>query len=91
MRLVEIVNGLLTRYESRLLPDPSKQTNVDSPDARALSDLIDTLLRVDSGRYGMCEECGDVISYQRLLEAPTSVYCGACSGHETWRPAKMPS
>jgi len=87
MRLVEYLDSLLARYEARLLPETSIEVVIANPDPRSLSELIDALLRVDSGRFGLCEECGEAISFQRLLESPTAVVCGSCMGHETWRPS----
>jgi RNA polymerase-binding transcription factor DksA len=91
MKLVEVTDIVLTRYESRLLPESTRRSIKSSGDARGLSELIDALLRVDSGRFGLCEECGEAISDQRLLESPTVPFCVNCSGHESWRPSQSPA
>ena len=37
-----------------------------------------TLLLVDSEEFGMCDDCGDSISYERLKARPTSSMCIVC-------------
>jgi len=34
--------------------------------------------RIDEGKYGLCEECDEPISYERLLARPTAELCIAC-------------
>lgn len=36
------------------------------------------LARLDNGQYGLCTECGDEISVQRLNALPFAVRCQAC-------------
>ena len=43
-----------------------------------LKKLKKTLQVVDSEEYGICEECGAQISFQRLLARPTSTMCINC-------------
>lgn len=43
-----------------------------------LKKLKKTLKMVDSDEYGMCEECGAQITFQRLLARPTSTMCISC-------------
>jgi len=37
------------------------------------------LIRMDEGRYGICDHCGTSIPAARLLAAPFSTYCLACA------------
>jgi len=37
-----------------------------------------TLSKVESDQYGMCDECGDPITYSRLIARPTSEMCILC-------------
>lgn len=40
---------------------------------------IDTALRkFDEGTYGICDECGDEISVERLKIMPFAIYCRDC-------------
>ena len=36
------------------------------------------LRRIDEGRYGVCDECGEPIGAQVLLANPASPLCSAC-------------
>ena len=40
--------------------------------------IMKTLTKVESEQYGMCDECGDPITYTRLLARPTSEMCILC-------------
>lgn len=40
--------------------------------------IVKTLTKVESEAYGMCDDCGDPISYQRLIARPTSEMCILC-------------
>ena len=43
-----------------------------------LKKLRKTLTQMDSDEYGMCEECGAQINFQRLAARPTSTLCIGC-------------
>ena len=45
---------------------------------RRLTAIFNTLNRIDNGRYGICEKCGEQISFERLQVVPTAVYCLEC-------------
>jgi RNA polymerase-binding transcription factor DksA len=48
--------------------------------ARAhLEDVDGALVRLRSGSYGTCEDCGDPISHERLLARPASRTCIRCA------------
>lgn len=40
--------------------------------------IMKTLSKVESDQYGMCDECGDPITYTRLMARPTSEMCILC-------------
>ena len=40
--------------------------------------IMKTLSKVETEQYGMCDECGDPITYIRLLARPTSEMCILC-------------
>ena len=40
--------------------------------------IVKTLAKVESDQYGMCDECGDPITYSRLNARPTSEMCILC-------------
>jgi DnaK suppressor protein len=45
---------------------------------RALADIEAALARLDSGRFGWCEQCGAAVDVSRLAEAPQARYCLHC-------------
>ncbi len=40
--------------------------------------VLKSLAKVDSEQYGMCDDCGSEISFQRLMARPTSEVCIIC-------------
>jgi DnaK suppressor protein len=40
--------------------------------------ITKTLTKVEAESYGMCDECGDPITYTRLIARPTSEMCILC-------------
>ena len=102
-RIVELVDELLRRYEGRMLPahatDPEAQVRrwaghdvpaMDAGDTRTMNELVEALLRVDAGKYGTCESCGNAIGFRWLQEFPTVRTCESCSRDEGWRPSRAP-
>ncbi len=45
---------------------------------REVQDIEAALLRIASGNYGVCLDCGDPVAYQRLAVQPTAKRCRAC-------------
>lgn len=43
-----------------------------------LADIRETIRRIDSGLYGICDSCGRAIRKERLLIEPTSRLCLQC-------------
>jgi DnaK suppressor protein len=51
-----------------------------------LQQVVAALRRMDEGRYGECEDCGEPIDERRLSALPATRFCTACQAiHE--RPA----
>jgi len=44
-----------------------------------LTALREALVRMDNGNYGICANCGDWISWERLDGQPEALLCGACA------------
>lgn len=50
---------------------------------RELAQIAAALHRLEAGRYGLCEDCGEPIAERRLLALPASAFCTACqAAHE---------
>lgn len=43
-----------------------------------LEEVENTLSRIESGKYGICENCGKKIEEERLRALPTAKYCLDC-------------
>ncbi|MGO9027589.1 MAG: TraR/DksA family transcriptional regulator [Acidimicrobiales bacterium] len=57
--------------------DRIARADIDAIDA-VLDEVEQSLARIDAGRYGRCEECGDVIDDAALAERPTARRCDTC-------------
>jgi len=44
-----------------------------------IQQLSNAILRIDSGHYGICEECGENIAKQRLAVQPAAIKCINCA------------
>ncbi|HEX9722055.1 MAG TPA: TraR/DksA C4-type zinc finger protein [Candidatus Paceibacterota bacterium] len=44
-----------------------------------LKDVTDALERVEKGTYGMCQNCGETVSLERLKAFPEAKTCGKCA------------
>ncbi|MFL5784679.1 MAG: TraR/DksA family transcriptional regulator [Bacteriovoracaceae bacterium] len=40
--------------------------------------IMKTLSKIETEQYGMCDDCGDAITYTRLMARPTSEMCILC-------------
>jgi len=47
----------------------------DAPESGA---VLDALSRIEQGSYGLCEDCGAPIAFQRLLAQPLAPRCIRC-------------
>ena len=43
-----------------------------------LAGVEDALRRLDDGRYGRCDGCGEALDDELLARRPTAVRCGTC-------------
>jgi DnaK suppressor protein len=70
------------------LPDPSDVAALTSHrdfslivkerERELLGRLREALEQIDSGSYGICEECGEAIALKRLMARPTTSLCVEC-------------
>lgn len=64
--------------ESRV--DVGKETDfqVMSMRSQELKQIKEALMKIESGDYGFCEECGSAIRFERLKAMPFAQLCRAC-------------
>lgn len=51
---------------------------LDNGDRRLLKEVLTALRKLDEGRFGECERCGEPIAEKRLEALPFARYCIAC-------------
>ena len=49
---------------------------------KLLTKIDEALLRIEDGTYGICEECGEPISVERLLARPVTTMCVDCKSDQ---------
>lgn len=69
-------------------PDPTDRATMESDrnfelrirdrERRLIGKIRDALERLDGGTYGICEECGEDISEERLKARPVTTLCIEC-------------
>jgi DnaK suppressor protein len=74
--------------EKTNLPDPSDRATLESDrnftlrirdrERKLISKIREALERIEAGTYGICEECGEDISEQRLKARPVTTLCIEC-------------
>jgi len=74
--------------DSSNFPDPTDRATQESDrnfelrirdrERKLINKIKDALERIDSGEFGICEECGDEISEARLKVRPVTTLCINC-------------
>jgi len=82
----ETVDSMSDHKEN--LPDPSDRATLESDrnftlrirdrERKLIGKIKDALERIESGTYGICEECGEEISEKRLQARPVTTLCIDC-------------
>ncbi|MBI5286424.1 MAG: TraR/DksA family transcriptional regulator [Deltaproteobacteria bacterium] len=67
-------------YEDQALLDLIEDTGLTIADIRReeLTRMDETMRKLDEGTYGICEDCGEEISEERLKVMPYALYCVKC-------------
>jgi DnaK suppressor protein len=55
-------------------------------DARHLAAIVAAMRRLDTGRYGVCTECGEAIHTRRLVALPEVTTCIGCAHAAVQKP-----
>ncbi|HEX7372865.1 MAG TPA: TraR/DksA C4-type zinc finger protein, partial [Thermodesulfobacteriota bacterium] len=69
-------------------PDPTDRANLETDrnfllrirdrERKLIGKIKEALARIDDGTFGICEECGDDISEERLKARPMTTLCIDC-------------
>ena len=80
------VSGMTDHVEN--FPDPTDRATLESDrnfelrirdrERKLISKIKDALLRLDNRTFGICEECGEEISDERLIARPVTTLCIEC-------------
>ncbi|MFN0186774.1 MAG: RNA polymerase-binding protein DksA [Aquabacterium sp.] len=72
------------REDTTIVPDPADRATIEEEHAlelrtrdrerKLLKKISQSLMRIDSGDYGYCDETGEPIGLGRLLARPTATY-----------------
>ena len=55
-----------------------RQISLREKESEYLKQIEYALRKIEEGTYGICERCGEPISYERLKARPISIYCIKC-------------
>ena len=88
--LLEDANKTLSGMtdQTQNFPDPTDRASMESErnfelrirdrERKLISKIKDALDRLEAGTYGICEECGENISDERLEARPVTTLCIDC-------------
>ena len=88
----------LLRTSSDGEPDPLDRATIEdcrngmyrirSRESRLIKKIKSSLEAIEDGTYGICQDCEEPISIERLKARPVTSYCIACkSRREAWEKA----
>jgi DnaK suppressor protein len=73
-------------------PDPTDRASMESNrnsvlrirdrERKLIFKIQEALLRLDEGAYGICEQCGEEISIERLKARPVTTLCISCKSDQ---------
>ncbi len=73
-------------------PDPTDRATIESDrsfelrirdrERKLIKKIRKALERIDDGSYGICEECGEDISFKRLEARPVATLCIECKSRQ---------
>jgi DnaK suppressor protein len=78
--------------EDENFPDPTDRASMESNrnsilrirdrERKLIFKIQEALQRLDDGKYGICEECGENISIERLKARPVTTLCIECKSNQ---------
>jgi len=70
--------------------EDAQRRSIEAVDA-LLDEVEQALARLDDGSYGRCEQCGEPIAEERLIELAIVRTCAPCAAMGTPEPVPTPS
>lgn len=80
------ITGMETSKES--FPDPTDRASLESNrnftlrirerERKLIKKIKESIDKIDRGEFGLCEECGEEIGYERLKARPVTTLCINC-------------
>ena len=80
------------KTDEKTFPDPVDRATAEltrsvdllirGRDRHVIKEIEEALDRIERGDFGICQECGGIISEKRLLAEPTSLLCIECKEKE---------
>lgn len=84
------VSGMTSHKES--FPDPTDRATLESDrnfllrirdrESKLIKKIKKALDRIEEGKFGICESCGEEISVERLKARPVTTHCIECKTKE---------
>jgi DnaK suppressor protein len=78
--------------EDENFPDPTDRASMESNrnsilrirdrERKLIFKIQEALQRLDDGKYGICEECGEKIGIERLKARPVTTLCIECKSNQ---------
>ncbi len=78
--------------QGQSFPDPSDRASMESErnfelrirdrERRLIRKIKEAIIRLEDGTYGICEDCGEDISEERLKARPVTTLCIDCKKKE---------
>jgi DnaK suppressor protein len=65
-------------HDRKVSEESGKEIVLECGEEAIRRQVMEALDRLDSGRYGVCQECGGAISPERLDAVPFTPYCVGC-------------
>ena len=86
----DTVSGMTSPKEN--FPDPTDRASHEADrnfllrirdrESKLIKKIKSALDRIENGKFGICEKCGEDISFERLTARPVTTYCIECKTKE---------
>ena len=71
-RLPDIIDYTSTQSDINL------ELKIRDRERKLIAKMEEAVLKIDSGTYGICDDCGEEISEKRLIARPITTFCINC-------------